>query len=554
MQANYLCQKGIYKNFQGALNTMLKKISLALILLFFITTLNATASNPKTFLVLPFKILGPQKYLYLAQGAKTMLTTRLSWPNHLEPKEDSINKQPKNKQDAIKLAQQIGVDYLVYGTITIMGNQCSLDIQTVSANKSFPQSIQTTLDNLIPALEKVAKTINNQVFNRPKQQQASSQPKQTKGPINSEFVYNETSPKSSFYLNPEFKFAGNANNPNKWRSQSLPFASVGMVAGDANQDGKTEIFILEHQKIHAYRLVKGLLKPLATYKTPPSYQCLNINIADLNRDGFQEIIVSAKQDNFIRSFILEFKENKFQILQNKIPFFLNIVRTPPEFQKTLIGQSFGHGRLFDPDSVYELIKIKGKYQKLRKLSLPPYATVFNFTYLPQEKDYKIIVNHNDHLYIYTPTNSLLAKTEEIYAATSIGFPYYETMSGLGTPKDIDPNMYYISGRLLPVNLDQDNKFELIVSRPISLSSQFFSRYRNFPQGEIHCLFWDGIGLNLLWKTRRIKGTIVDYGLYDLNGDNKKELVVCVNSHPGATGLKHKKTIILSYTLQSTQKK
>ncbi|MDQ7032114.1 MAG: VCBS repeat-containing protein [Desulfonauticus sp.] len=507
----------------------------------------AYAQGPvKTFSVLPFKINAPSEYEYLSTAAQTMLATRLTWSNHFEPVNTDIHSVPQNLAQAKSLIQKVNTDYLIYGTLTIIGNKCNLSVHALSkTGQDMPINLETNLDGLIAGLETVAKTINQKIFFKPEVKK--NKPKQTVV-LNSEFVYNETGQPGSFYLNPEFSFAGNMHNPNKWRSQTLPFAAVGMVAGDADKDGQVEIFILEKNKVHAYRRVKGLLKPLATYETPFTYQCLNINLLDLNKDGYPEIIVSARQDLSIHSFMLNFKNNHFKVVQDNIPYFLNVIKTPPYFLPTLIGQKFGLHRLFDPDSVYELVKMHGSYQPARHLSLPPHANVFNFTYLPQGKDYKIIVNHNDHLYVYTSTKGLLAKTEEMYAATNIGFSYYETTPGLGVSKTMEPYMYYISARLIPINLTKEENFQLLVSRPISISSQFFARYRNFPQGEMHCLFWDGVGLNLLWKTRRIKGSIMDYGLYDLNGDGKKELVVCINTYPGATGLSHKRTIIISYTL------
>lgn len=64
-----------------------------------------------------------------------------------------------------------------------------------------------------------------------------------------------------------------------------------------------------------------------------------------------------------------------------------------------------------------------------------------------------------------------------------------------------------------------------------MSAQFFENYRFFPEGEIESLYWDGVGLGLQWKTRRIKGSVVDFALADPNNDGTKDLVVCLNTHP-----------------------
>ena len=103
-------------------------------------------------------------------------------------------------------------------------------------------------------------------------------------------------------------------------------------------------------------------------------------------------------------------------------------------------------------------------------------------------------------------------------------------------------------RTIVNDLDRDGKSEVIILRPISTASQIFANYRTFPQGEIQSLFWDGLGMSLKWKTRRIKGTVVDFNFGDVNNDGKLYLVVLVNSHPGALGLSHRRAMVLAYPL------
>ncbi|HCG04895.1 MAG TPA: VCBS repeat-containing protein, partial [Desulfovibrio sp.] len=108
--------------------------------------------------------------------------------------------------------------------------------------------------------------------------------------------------------------------------------------------------------------------------------------------------------------------------------------------------------------------------------------------------------------------------------------------------------YFVPLRMYAVNFDRDDNWELLVNRPISTASQFFDRYRFFPQGEIHAMYWDGVGLNLQWKTRRIKGSVADFTVGDFNNDGTTDIVLCVNTHPGALGLESRKTMLLAYPL------
>jgi hypothetical protein len=196
-----------------------------------------------------------------------------------------------------------------------------------------------------------------------------------------------------------------------------------------------------------------------------------------------------------------------------------------------------------------MVRMSGEYKQAKCLALPEKSNVFNFAYLPQKNDHKVIVAHNDHLIVNSSTNDLQAVTEEIYAASGVKLEDLDTIPGMGVNRnEADMRYYFLPTRLLPSNLDSDDTYELIVARPVSIATQFFSNYRNFSQGEIHSLDWDGIGLNIVWKTRRIKGTVVDYNIADYNNDGTNDLVVCVQTYPGATGLRHKRTLVVAYPL------
>jgi hypothetical protein len=234
--------------------------------------------------------------------------------------------------------------------------------------------------------------------------------------------------------------------------------------------------------------------------------------------------------------------------------FLNVVRTPPDYVDTLVGQNKGHGGMpFEKNFVNEVNLMGGSLQMGKRLKLPDHANVFNFCFLPQgESDYKIIiVDSSDHLRIHDRNGTLQATTDERYAGSSVGIEYVETTPGMGMPGTNTRGLsdeQYIPLRLLLTNFEQGRKWDMLVNRDVSVAAQFFQRYRYFPQGELQSLSWDGVGMSLVWKTRSIKGSVIDYGLSDVNGDGKLDLWVCVNSHPGAAGISSIRTSVLIYPL------
>ena len=114
---------------------------------------------------------------------------------------------------------------------------------------------------------------------------------------------------------------------------------------------------------------------------------------------------------------------------------------------------------------------------------------------------------------------------------------------------VEESYYYLPIPMKVTNLfSKGEKYELLLNKDISVASQIFARFKTFTQGEIHSLYWDGTGLNLAWKTRRIKGTVVDYDIIDVDNDGRVDLTVLVNTYPGAFKTQNIRTVLLIYDL------
>ncbi len=517
----------------------------------------ALAQEAKTFAVLPFGVHGPQEYQYLSQGIQSMLTTRLTWPENFTPLDSAAVKKavtalPTDAASADKIRQALGADYLVWGSMTVMGQECSLDVNTIDPQgANQPRPVQTQLSQVIPSLETVAASINAQVFGRPETATAQAQP--VVRPMNEALIVNETQAGTA-YANPSLKYQDADTSMGRWRSQTMPFASRGMVVCDGDGDGKNEVFLMTDSTLVAYRIQEGQMRQIAEMQLPPNRNYVRLNSIDLNRNGRHELIVSAAIDKDPRSLIVEFNGSSFSIQQDFIPYFLGVLNMPPSYASTLVGQGVGRIKYME-SKIHQMVKSDGKYEPGPAVNLPMGGNVFNVTFLPFENDYQIImIDDFDRMRIFSSSGSLLAVTEETYAGSNLGIEYHSAALGLKAPdgKQAPQDKVFIPLRTIPANLDKDNRFELIVSRNISVSAQIFSNYRDYPQGEIHSLYWDGVGMSLQWKTARIKGTVTDYSLADLDNDGSLDLIVNINTHTGMAGTARKKTMVVAYPLDLSQ--
>lgn len=519
----------------------------------------ALTAEVKTFAVAPFTVHGPEKYQYLGQGVQSMLESRMNWPGHLAPLDKAkagtkLAKTPASESEAKKTAADLGVDYLAYGTVTVSGEQASIDIMVVGRDgKKWPKALNTKIAELIPAMERTAQSLNNEIFQRPAAPASGGKGGESVNQLNPDFVVNQTTEgNQKAYLNPNFRYAGPSDTPGVWRSQSMPIVSRGIAVADVNGDGQNEVVILAQHSVEVYNYKDRQLMPIAKYETPPNLTLLNVSTLDINGDGKAEIIVSASYFKEPRSFILNLEGNKLAEQYKDIKLYLNVVAIAPDFSRQLVGSKGEQKEIF-VQGVHNVIFSGGQPQLSTRINLPSKANPFNFVFLPEKSGYKVVLNDDkDHIVVYTAKGERVAATEEQYCGSAIGLEFDPLMAPMEKPKsDHLWTYYYIPLPMIVANLGKENRYEVLVSKNISLAAQFFETFRTFSQGEIHSLYWDGVGMNLLWKTRRIKGTVTGYVLADIDNDGQKELVVCITTWPGAAGVYARRTIVLAYKLDGS---
>ncbi len=150
------------------------------------------------------------------------------------------------------------------------------------------------------------------------------------------------------------------------------------------------------------------------------------------------------------------------------------------------------------------------------------------------------------------SNTPIHTTMEHFSGSATGMDHYKAMPGLGIDKVSQlPGKYYSPMRMIAADLGNTGENVLLLNKPISTAAQFFDRYRFFPQGEIHALYWDGVGMALKWKTRRIRGSVAEIDLADVNNDGVLDLVVGINTSP-ELGVGARQSMITAYPLDVMQ--
>ena len=290
---------------------MFRRITSLSLVIAFITALSASLciAAPGVYGIMSFAVDGPGAYKYLETGIPEMLSSRLYWKDRAQPADKNAlagKSIPSSKEAADDIMAETGLSYLVWGKLTISGQDSVLHISAQErGGNTWNKESRTRVDALIPSLEKIAAEINTQVIKRPLEPTRSrasnvQNPTQSAGSVNKvqamhpDIIYNETDNRTEYYLNPAFRYAGGADEGAVLRSPRLNIIGVGMAVGDATGDGRNEVFIVGENTIHALRYRgQNQLEELASYQFSKSLKALHIDVYDLNRDGRDEIIISC---------------------------------------------------------------------------------------------------------------------------------------------------------------------------------------------------------------------------------------------------------------------
>ena len=533
------------------------RLTFSVCLLLVAVATGAVSAAAKSAVVLPFAVNAPQSYAYLSKAVQATIQGRLDRPGMLEARVGQG--KASTQAEAQQALRSAGADNAIWGSVNVMGNDCTVTVNSVDkAGKTWSKTAQSPVSELTTNVQNLTSALGQEVFGisgavRTPGSTASGSPRGATA--NGDIVTNETG-QQQVYLNPQFRYQGaGAEDGSRLRTQRLSYNMVDMAVGDFNGDGKNEVAILSDHDLRIYAWpANGQLKLLGETVVSRTNNNFSMRAIDLNRDRSMALVVATTEETSNRpySFIYSFKGNKFSTVAERIPYFVSVMRVPPTYAPTLVGQAWDSLKLFAP-GVRIMTKQDGKFTLGARIDLPTGANVFNCVWLPAGKNGKgeqlVMLTEDERIKLFQGnTNNLVHTTMDRYSGSATGMDHYKGMPGLGIDKNYQlPGKYYAPMRLIAADIGNTGDYTLLVNKPISTAAQFFDRYRFFPQGEIHALYWDGVGLGLKWKTRRIRGSVAEVDLGDVNNDGILDLVVGLNTSPDL-GIGSRQCMITAYPL------
>jgi TolB-like protein len=558
---------------------------------FILIFLAAGASSGKdkyTVAILPFSLHSAENIDYIKEGVEAMLSSRIASSDKITVinKETLAEELKKSKSkeisanDIYNLGAKLKSDFVVWGTITKIGNAVSIDAKLTDISKEKPDiqlsSQSQTLDDVIPKISDFSERIVHHILGTaPTTPSVSAAPTVPATPQVPASMSREsqiiaamksggkrggtlTSVINSEYINAPEPF----NRKGFWMSQKIPTEFKGMAVGDVNGDGLNEVVLIDKNTVYIYQKTDKELKLIDKIKGKSYDNYLAVDAADINKNGIPEIFVTSLNNKLLDSFVLEFKKGKFEVIASDIRYFLRVIDTTPEMP-LLLAQGYGINKPFDSD-IFEMIWKNGKYETDQKMKIPRGLSIYGLTIDDLGvggKEKIFALDEYDYLYILEKTtlplsrltsigftrDELIWRSDDVYGGSN---NYFENIDNPNSDNTDNEKSAFVNLRILTFDTNNDGKKELIVVKNLSSVGRIFKKLKLFTSSEIYDLEWDGMGMAENWRTKKINGYVADYAIKDIDNDGKPEICLALVLSVGAS-LKDQ-SVVAVYKLEPAQ--
>ncbi|RLA37142.1 MAG: hypothetical protein DRQ64_09705 [Gammaproteobacteria bacterium] len=453
-----------------------------------------------------------------------------------------------NESSARIIGANMGVDYILFGSLTHFGESVSLDASMVDITGEkatltfFKQS--NSMGDVIPMVNTFAGDINLKVFNRSISNElyAKPQPQSSQAPGGLQSADGRAGESSGGFIN--LQQAGG-----KGFSTLLKFEGVigTMATGDLNKDGVVQVVTASDYEILIHKLENNKLIVTNKLEFNSTNRIIALDIADINNNGYPEIFVTSLNIHRegLQSFVLEYNGSAYVTIADKQSYYFRVIDGPDK-AKILLGQkSAGHPF---HGNIYTMAVAGGHYVPDQKLRLPRSVSVLSLAKgsvtIKDAVEY-VLINEHGWLTVVSDTGMIDWKGNKKFGGTA----HYFLLSR-EDPDGSYQERIYLNPRILFYDIGDTGKFEIFAVRNEELAGGVFGRYKRFTKGSLEILSWNGIALAPVSKTRSVQGWISDFAIADIDGDGKDELVVCVvGKSKLLTGSKSVSSNIISYKLE-----
>jgi TolB-like protein len=519
------------------------------------------AAEPQKIALLPFKINSDKDLTFLKDGIFDMLSSRLSKEGQVEVlSREQINAAVQaeaksgsiNEAKARKIGKRLDADYVLFGSLTVLGESVSIDAKMVDISGSRPTMSffdqGQDLGAVIGKINMIAADINDKLFGRSQVAATDRTPAtQPAAPAPKPQVPKPQAPKKrDIHAHPEKvlqedgfvtqddgegvatlgidRGAGRESQPRFWKSASFKHLINGVALGDVDGDGQIETVTITPHDLLIYRSENRAFRKIAEFEEGASHNLLTVDTADINQNGVAEIFVTSLNagKDLVNSYVVEYENGQFNKILENSRYYYRVAQTPNR-GSILLGQRPRTGKP-SAGAIHELRWEGGEYVPTDPIRVPRNTNLLGVTIgdiLNNGQEITAAYKDNDHFQIIDSSGSTLWDNRERFGGSMlfalIPWEYRGQVQ----------NKWYYPLRLVVWHNKAKNESEVIAVQNHDLTASTLDEFRYFNKTHIAGFIWDGVGLGPSWKTRKLSGYIQDFTVGDFDNDGEDELIAAL---------------------------
>ncbi len=505
----------------------------------------------KKVAILPLEMNTTQDLSFLQKGLFSMLSSRLADPGKVEVLEkeviDNALKQHAslvssglNQERAGKLGSLLGVDNVLFGSITLFGDSASLDISIIDIKNEKPAlkfSRQTkTPGAVITQMDSIATQINLKVYNRKPEQ----------------FLSEDYYAKRQEAYQPGQVERGILTN---FRSlMTVKDEIIGISSGDVTGDKENEIIVAYKHGIEIFKdNLNGRLKSFKKIEGPHYLDIVGIDAADINKNGIDEIFITRvrRATGDLASLVLEFDNKKFLPKGKNLNWYLCVTGKNDKTTPVLYAQEKGPFGPYSGGQVFTVNYENGHYVQDTVLRVPDNFNVISLVtikFLADNKPGFLFTDKFGKLVVFNDAGSTQWESDYGFGGSKLFYHFAKKDDHLRetfVEKTDRRGVFFQPGNLV-ADVNSDGKNEIIAIKNHESADNTFKERRRYKKGSLDILSWSEMGLAPAFVPKKLPGQITGMTISDFNNDGTKEIVVTMIKKKNNFDAKKSVSVILAY--------
>ena len=526
----------------------------ALLLTLTAAATDAVAADKVRVAVLPWQVNAAVDAAYLEKATYDMLTSRVGSAASVElvgrseikaaVSSAALSNDDMTDEAAASLGRDVNADYVLYGSLSIIGNSVSLDAKLVSVSDGTVTPFFSSaggLEGLVSMTGSVASRTVGVVTGG------------AEGIVSGEVGYRAP---TATLLSPVDKGAREAASEDDlarddgvfvrsalsggkrkalWKSDDIDTDTFlrGFVVADLDGDGAGEMVFISEKDVIIASLEEGKLKVLKKIEGSGDEQYLYLSKMK-GEDGRTVVYLSRIKNGAAASRTLEYRSKRYVLGKDSMKWLVRAVDIDGTGPR-LVGRTFSRFRGLG-SHIRLLRRDGGSVVDEGRLDVPRKFALYGFTYGDFDGDgvnEMIGLDDDNKLRVYRKKGKkwkAIWKGKEFYGG-SLNILELKR-NEISADKT---SIMVVNGRLLIDDFDGDGSSELLIRKNHAKGflGERAERIFAFDSGVVVNFGWEGRDVLSIgefterWRTREVKGYISDFNFSDVDGDGRKELVMLI---------------------------